>query len=252
MMSLMENYATMGAKQLAITPNEYGSFYDFSRKFMEQGIQVVFLNVEPPEEILNTSVYYADELNMGKCMGNMAMHWINTTYPDAGEGELHVGCLLSLAVPMLMRRTQGYQDILKADPRVDITFESSAVMTYDEAMNAAQDGFTVDPDIKLFMCFEIEGGTAVSNYICSLDGVDLSKYAVFAGGDSESARALVEQAATNNGSVLRGIAIEYSETGKLWEYWFNASYKPLFGEVEIPYYLQGRNMTVNSVGYIDP
>jgi len=248
-MTILENYATMGAVQLLVTPPDYETLADFCKQFIDQGIQVVFLQAEPPEDFEMTCVQYGDNWDMGVQMGNMAIHWLDQHYPDAAPGSVKVGCILGLAVPMLARRTEAYQEMLREDGRCDIVFQSDAVMTYDEAIAAAEAGFTVEPDIKLFMAFEVEGGTAVSNYIASLPNVDLGEYCVITCGDSAAARALIDQAGSNDQSCLRGTVIEVSETGKLWDTWWNSSYKPLFGEVEVPWFNSGVTMCYNSMGF---
>jgi len=63
--------------------------------------------------------------------------------------------------------------------------------------------------------------------------------------------ALIDQAATNDQSCLRGTVIEESVTGKLWDAWWLASYLPLFGQVEVPWYFTGNFAIYNTLGY-DP
>jgi len=190
--NILENYATMGAVQLIITPPDYETFASFCQQFVDDGIQVIFLETDPTDpnaEIIPTCIKSGDTWEQGELMGEMAIYWLDQNYPDAAPGSVKTACILGLQVPMLMRRTQAYQEMLAEDGRCNIVFQSDAVMTYDEAMVAVEAAFTVDSEIKLIMSFEVEGATAASNYIASIPGADLSEYAVITCGDSAAARA---------------------------------------------------------------
>jgi len=112
MLTLMENYVTMGAVQIIITPDTVDTFGDISERVEAQGVQVLMGGVAPDENFEITGINNLDHYALGERCAELALTWVDQAYPDAGEDEVHVCLLPGIGDGALLERQKAIKDLL--------------------------------------------------------------------------------------------------------------------------------------------
>jgi ribose transport system substrate-binding protein len=246
MITQIENFTTMGVVQIIAMPMNSDSLRDVCERTMEKGIQIVFIGVVPETYEISGAIN-TDHKAVGTEVGKLAISWLDQAYPDAEEGSVHTACFMAMDISDTKKGSEAMRDTIASDPRVEVTYTSEGLATIDDAANATQNAFTVDKDIRLFLCYTADMAIGANNIVISQPDADLSKYAVFCSNMSETAKQLIEQSKTNDGSVLRGL-IGYG-SGAPDEILFKCSYDCLTGAAELPNYCWDAIFSINAVGY---
>jgi len=248
MLTLVENYVTMGAVQVILTPDTVSTFGDFAERVEAQGVQVVLIGVSPDENFSITSIANVDHYGLGERCAKMAVAWLDVAYPDAAPESVHVCLLAGQGDGELLTRQEAMINVMEADPRTKITFVSDATTTMDDGYVGAQNALMTDPDIVLFLGFAIDSAIGASNYVMAQPGLDFSKYGSFGVGLSDTAMNYVDLSETNE-SILRGLINASNPEGNPWDMWFDASYNVLFGIEDPPLFTPAAMMTYNTVDF---
>ena len=177
----------------------------------------------------------------------MASAWVDQTYPDAGPDELHVAFLGNTNNSDPAVRTAALEDYIATDPRFNYVYHDHGSTGTDAAFTAIQNAFTYDPEIKIVFTFNVTQAIGANNYITSLDGVNLAEYGVFCGGTNADAVQMIEQAATDDGSVIRG-TIAFGGANP-YEGVLNATLGLFSGTYECGVVILEPDWSINSFGY---
>lgn len=211
MISNIENYITMQADLIMVAPADAEVVESVLMQAESAGIPVIVMGQRPSYGDKLSGGTYVDWIDVGAEAAFMASAWIDEHYPDAGEGEIHVGILTSNIEQIYVLTTQGITDTLAQDSRIKFTYRNEDVDTIDGGYDAAAEAFTVDPDIKMFLSFQESPGIGASNYIMAQSNLNPADYAVFATGLQDMGTAQIDLSKTDE-SVYRG-TIAYGTYG---------------------------------------
>ena len=249
--SQIENAIVMGYDQIIVGGPDNQSLENVVGEAMDAGIQVIVFGQSevgyPVSGTCNTS-----GLNVGTAQGNMALAWVDSRYPDAPAGSVKAALTTYDGNSESKNRTQGMENTVFADERVENVYTQDTVMTVDAGYTFASEALTYDPDIRLFMCFTNGCAIGISNYVISEYGdageFDVTQWAAFGGDRSDAALEMIDQAKENGDSIVRGIIYngDPEESGRGV---FTVSYALLTGEHEEPYYFLDPEHTYNSFGF---
>lgn len=236
--SQIENYVTMGAKQIIFGANDPSIFADIVAEGMQNGVQFIIRGTSEASFTV-TALCNTSGRNAGMNLANMALAWLNERYPDAAEGS--IGAAQSTNSPNTEDppRNEALQEYLFSDPRIngDDIYMQDTIYTPDEGYTFAEEALTYNPDIRLFIGYTEGIAMGISNYICGRGDLDPNEYATFGAGYAEAASVMIDQAAEgSNQSCLRGLVTlgDVEEPGLgLYE----VSRGLLLGEIEGPNYM---------------
>lgn len=198
----IENFVTMGAAYIQCVVASIASFEDVAAYAMSSGTYIGFWGQTPKFDA--AGVYAFDQKQLGNLSGYMASDWVDLTFPDAGEGEIHAALLGNERNDDVTLRTNSIREAFEENPKVQITFYVIERLGTDAAYTAAEEAMTTDPDIKVFLTFAPSQAIGVSNYVSSQPQYDLSKYGVFSCTEDATLKALIGEASTGGDNICRG------------------------------------------------
>jgi len=246
----VENFITMGVDQIIIIPFQPGVLFDPCDKAIAAGIDVIWItNVTDDVKEHISAGMAADAYQYGVEIAKLALSWVDEKYgKDAPEGSVHCGTLTNIGIEYIANRTQGILDTLGADPRIALTYDNDGCMFTDDSIAATEDMLTVDPEIRLIVCWSDTHGIPADSVLKSKN-VDLSEYCIVAGCTSDATCASID-ASANNESAFRGTIVE----GKIdfADDLFAVSYGLATGQIEKPYYSLHELSYYTTIKDIDP
>jgi len=144
---------------------------------------IMVMGVPPQKLAPFDSIMHTSQLEDGQKVAQMACDFIEARYPDAADGSIETAIVgsPSSSVGMYLR-DQGYTTITDICPKVnlvahlDVSGDSLPV-----GQNAAENIFTANPDVKVFIAQSTAHAQGIANAIKALPSVDLADYGVFAG-----------------------------------------------------------------------
>jgi ABC-type sugar transport system substrate-binding protein len=197
----LENLLTMGKSAgVCIQTSDPAAIKDVVLSLQDAGITVVVYGIECEYDTL---VAMADVYNCGYGAGVMAADWISVRYPDAKDGEVHVAVLGGQMNAAVVSLTQGMKDSVAADSRFTLSYVGDAEGdTLEHGYDGAQAALMVDPDIRVFLCYQMSAGLGVNNYL-EAAGVDFGEFGIFGTSEDDTTEEMLNKAA-NNESAFRG------------------------------------------------
>lgn len=198
----IENFLTMGVSLIVTFCIDENAMADSAAKVMDSGTALVILDGTPSFDMsLNICT---DPYTVGYQEGKMVSAWVDTAYPDAGEGEVKAALLNNAFIPDFVKQNEGLMAAIAEDARINIVYEMAGTAhTIDEGYTFAEDALTSDPEIVLFMTKVGSQGIGVNNYLQSV-GLASDSVAVIAADCDEEGRSMVDAAVDSSASVLRG------------------------------------------------
>lgn len=202
----IENYITMGADLIVVFPISGEAVANVCRQAMEQGIPVVAFAVEVPCEVTSTVVNINDRM-MGRACADMVSAWLDQTFPEAEEGELHVLVLGSSMTPQIVERTEGMKEIDK-NPKVTMKyFETENQDSVDACRKAVENAFMEYPGYDAVMCVTGTSAIAAEAFVSSpQSGVtDFERFGIFCIDETEEIdRKIADLDCTLRGTISMG------------------------------------------------
>lgn len=198
----IENYLTMGASVMITSMNDPNAGSDLCAMCKEAGCY--FLQQGSVPEGYVSMAVNVDQEQIGRETVKMAQAWIDIVNPDAVEDEYHVALLGNTTNTDPAVRTQTIENALAEDPRTNLVFTNHDSLGIEVAYNAVVEAFTYDPSIRIVITFNPTQAIGANNYIAAMPGVDLAEFAIFFNSYTQEALDLIDQADSNNGSVMRG------------------------------------------------
>ena len=201
----IENFVTMGVDVIMVVPVDNTGIVDAIQKAEDAGVPVVSFTSEVTSA--TCSLVSADEVATGNAVAQMAIDWLDQTYPDAAPGSVETAVMVYSGDAKGVDRSNGMVDAIKADPRVNLvkTIECEAVDN-ETGQTSAENLFTSNPDVKLILTYNSAMGNGVNSYVMSANSgiTDKEVMAIFSTDESDEAKANI-QISANNESILRGI-----------------------------------------------
>ena len=144
---------------------------------------IMVMGVPPAKLAPFDSIMHTSQFEDGTKVAQMACDFIEARYPDAADGSVETAIVggASSSVGMA-ERDRGYSTITDICPKVnlvahlDVSGDSLPV-----GQNAAENVFTANPDVKVFIAQSTAHAQGIANAIKALPGVDIADYGVFAG-----------------------------------------------------------------------
>lgn len=162
----IENYITMGADLIVVFPISGEAVANACRQAMEQGIPVVAFAVEVPCEVTSTVVNINDR-EMGRACADMVNAWLEKTFPEAEDGEVHVLVLGSSMTPQIVERTEGMKTIAE-NPKVTMKyFETENQDSVDACRKSVENAFMEYPGYDVVMCVTGTSAIAAEAFVSS-------------------------------------------------------------------------------------
>ncbi len=144
---------------------------------------IMVMGVPPQKLAPFDAIMHTSQLEDGQKVAKMACDFIEAKYPDAADGSVETAIVGGPSASVGMKlRDQGYSTITDICPKVklvahlDVSGDSLPV-----GQNAAENIFTANPDVKVFLAQSTAHAQGIANAIKALPGVEISEYGVFAG-----------------------------------------------------------------------
>lgn len=145
---------------------------------------IMVMGVPPQKLAPFDAIMHTSQLEDGQKVAKMACDFIEAKYPDAAaDGSVETAIVGSPSSSVGMKlRDQGYSTITEICPKVklvahvDVSGDSLPV-----GQNAAENIFTANPDVKVFIAQSTAHAQGIANAIKALPNVNVDEYGVFAG-----------------------------------------------------------------------
>lgn len=197
-----ENYIAMGADVIICQPVDEDAFSGVIADCAAQDIRVLYLPSIPTAYDVDAAYMSLDDVQ-GWLTVQMAMEWVDQTYPDAGEGEIKVALLTQSQNATQVLRCDTMRAGILADSRFELVFEKEAEDTV-VGQTAIEEALAVNPDLKLVLSFGDAMAIGANSAFMADSTLDKSTIAVFGATYTDDGGYLVDLSATDE-SVLRGL-----------------------------------------------
>ncbi|MGI5970686.1 MAG: sugar ABC transporter substrate-binding protein [Oscillospiraceae bacterium] len=225
----LENLVEMGVACIVIQCGDPTNLQDQVKAAQDAGTIVVIYGIEVPYDVIMTMTNVGE---VGRQMAAMGSGWIDQYYPDAGEGDIHTAVFGAQNIPPVVELCNGIIEGVDADPRMLRSITNLNDLTEpEECYNATQDALMVDPDLQLFICFQMSGCLGINNYLMAQAGLDPWKYAIFGSSDDDTTQQLLDDAAAGKGCFRGTIQAGEYPAATLQK----VTLKALYGEIKTPY-----------------
>lgn len=237
MISQVENFIEMGVDALIVAPIDQGAMEDTLMKAREAGIPVIFNGQYPAYADQMSGGGATDYTELGTQNAKAALAWIDKNYPDAGEGEVHVAVLGFNNTFIFKQIYDAMIAVMEEDSRITISYTGEQHNSIDLGYSAAEEALTMDPEIRVFLCYQDGPGTGVANYLMSRSDLNMDEFGVFNGSYSDTSAEMVQDASNptrsiiyygvynNDAEIVMGYNIFYAARGVM------------LGEVEAPFWI---------------
>lgn len=234
--NLIENFMTMDASLILVVAQDAESVQDVCQRAMEQGIYVIMLGLYPENYEISGGIA-SDFYLTGWACADMACYWVNQTFPNAGEGEIHAALHLSDGFSDGVKRGQGFKDRLSEEYATEVTYaKSMGDGNIEKGFTLGEEAMLSDPEIRLFVTYDPDPGVGINNYIMQVPDYEpiLEQFGIFVVGSSDAAVELCD-ASKEGKSVLRGILTYGGEDPGITLHQISVAL--LTGEHEPPYWI---------------
>jgi ABC-type sugar transport system substrate-binding protein len=144
---------------------------------------IMVMGVPPQKLAPFDAIMHTSQLEDGQKVAKMACDFIEARYPDAADGSVETAIVGGPSASVGMKlRDEGYSTITDICPKVklvahlDVSGDSLPV-----GQNAAENIFTANPDVKVFIAQSTAHAQGIANAIKALPDVNIADYGVFAG-----------------------------------------------------------------------
>lgn len=144
---------------------------------------IMVMGVPPQKLAPFDAIMHTSQLEDGQKVAKMACDFIEARYPDAADGSVETAIVGSPSSSVGMKlRDQGYSTITEICPKVklvahlDVSGDSLPI-----GQNAAENIFTANPDVKVFIAQSTAHAQGIANAIKAQPNVNIDEYGVFAG-----------------------------------------------------------------------
>ena len=140
-------------------------------------------------------------------------------------------------------------EVLEADPRITISYTGEEHNSIDLGYSAAEEALTMDPDIRVFLCYQDNPGIGVANYLMSRPELDMDEFGVFNASYSDTSRAMVDDPQNPTRSILYYGVYESDAEIIMGYNIFYVARAILLEEVEPPFWILDDVWSYDSFGF---
>lgn len=199
----IENFASMGADLIIVMAVDPTSVADVIERAQETGSKVLVAGS-------NTKAYdaimFIDQFQDGKMVAEMAVDWINDTFPNAELKSVKVGILESRDTPEASNRSDGLHEISKMTDKVEIVKVVGGIKKNESAQTATENMLLTNPEIRVILGYNSGCGIGADAVVTRPGSPieDKSNFGIFCSDLDPQSLQAVKDSATND-SVLRGV-----------------------------------------------
>lgn len=249
MISQVENFIEMAVDLIIVAPIDQTAMEDTLLKAEAAGIPVVFNGQYPAYADQMSGGGATDYPELGTQTAKSALAWLDQNYADAGEGEVHVAVLGFNNTFIFKQIYDSMIATIEADPRVTVTYTGTEHNSIDSGFNAAAEALTMDPEIRVFLCYQDSPGIGVANYLMSDSSLNMDEFGVFSGSFSDTSAQMVDDPANPTRSIIY-YGIHGSDAAPIMGYdIFYAAREVLLGNVEDSCWILADMWTHDSFGF---
>lgn len=202
---IIENYVAMDFDVLVVYPVSGEGLSSAVQNARDAGVKVIVM-VEETQSY--DAILRAAGAKIINAQLEMAADWVEQRFPDAEDRSIPCAAVTFTQTSTMAEYTEeivkieDYSDKITLETVYEVSEDSSAA-----GQQAAENIYTTNPDIKLFVCVSGTVAYGVNNYYTALNGPvdDLSQIAVFGVNGSTESYAAVQDSGSDE-AVLRGIA----------------------------------------------
>ena len=197
----LENLLTKNeACGVCIQTSDPGALETVVTQMQDAGITVVIYGIKCEYD---TIVATADVYNAGYGAGVMAGDWVSVKYPDAKDGEIHVAVLGGQKNQANVDLTNGMLAAVEEDSRFTLGYYGdNEGDTLENGYTAAEAALMVDPEIRVFVVYQMSAGLGVNNYL-EAQKYDFTEFGIFGTSQDDTTAEMLEKAVVGE-SAFRG------------------------------------------------
>ena len=202
MINHIENFIEMQMDLIIVAPIDQDAMKDSLLKAEAAGIPVIFNGQYPAYADQVSGGGATDYPELGIQTAKSALAWIDQQYPDAGNGDIHVAILGFNNTYIFKQIYDNMIATIEADPRITVSYTGTEHNSIDAGFNAASEAMTMDPEIRVFLCYQDSPGIGVANYLMSQGNLNMDEFGIFSGSYSETSTEMVDDPANPTRSIL--------------------------------------------------
>lgn len=249
MISQVENFIEMGVDEIIVAPIDQNAMEDTLQKAIDAGIPVIFNGQYPSYADKMSGGGATDYPALGTNTANAALAWLDQAYPDAGEGKVHVAVIGFNNTFIFKQIYDAMLETIEADPRVTVTYTATEHNSIDAGYMAAEEAMTMDPEIRVFLCYQDSPGIGVANYLISQPSLNMDEFGVFNGSFSDTSTQMVDDESNPTRCIIY-YGIMNSDVQAIMGYdIYYAAKSVLLGEQEAPYWILADMWSYDSFDY---
>lgn len=249
MISQVENFIEMKADMIIVAPIDQDAMEDTLMKAVNAGIPVIFNGQYPSYADQMSGGGATDYVELGTQNAKAALAWIDETYPDAGDGDVHVAVLGYNNTYIFKQIYTSMLAVLEADPRITVSYTGEEHNSIDLGYSAAEEALTMDSDIKVFLCYQDSPGIGAANYLMSRPDLNMDEFGIFNASFSDTSREMVADPANPTRSIIY-YGVYNSDAEVIMGYnIFYAAKSILLGEKEAPFWILDDLWSYDSFGF---
>lgn len=199
---IVENYVTMGCAAVGTIPMDADAFVDLMLTARDAGTYLCFLGRIPDFEVMGAC--NVDVIESSNACYDMACAWMETVYPDAADGSVHVAVLGQTNNIENKRRSEQLKTNVEGDSRMTLGYYVDKCNSIDAGFTDSEAALLSDPEIRLFLNFSTSASIGVNNYIVANFAGQLDEFGVFTMGNNNSLFELIDMAGQGDESICRG------------------------------------------------
>ena len=201
----MENLANMGCDAITLFTMDETAISDICKKFEDEGINI-YPNALFKDPETYTFCLSQDEFAVGQATAQLAVDWIEKTFPDAEDGSVEVCVVSTTMTEAIIENTNGMIETLESCPKVKIdeVFDAADAMDPNSKTQEFADIATAKyPNCKVFVTYGDEYAYGVCEVYNRIPDLDREHFGVFTAGNSQLLLNMIKDSETND-SLIRG------------------------------------------------
>jgi|GEM_PF-2056932 len=202
----IENFISMGCDIVIAQPVNLDAYESVVKEARDHGVKVVFWADDPTYDV--EACYLSVAEVQGSMCGEMAISWGDQVFgKDAEAGSIKVAWLTTQYDdrPDAKNRQDAMIEAIADDPRFEVVFRKDNLTNPNDCTDAMNECLALNPDINVVFTFSDAHAIGANAAVMADKSLDYTKIAIFAATATDEGREMVDQSATDNGSVIRGL-----------------------------------------------
>lgn len=203
----VENLITSGCDILIIGAADPGTIQGTMEQAIADGLVVLTWGFdEEAEGIYSVNMTSAQSKVIGEITAQMAVDWVDETFPDAEDGSIKTAILGFSVDEENTKRDDGLQEISDMSSKIDLVdfYDFGTDISDEKTTSYIEMLLDRYPDIQVIIGHDSAQATVVNEVIMRTAGLDTEKIGVFAAGTSQDSLATLQDSANGTG-VVKGL-----------------------------------------------